>query len=368
MGSDDLRAIARHALLGVVISTSVAGAEPAAAPDAPGAPQAPPEARSPDAGPSVPPPTEPTPAAPPEAPAAEPAAPEAEPAAPAGEMRVADVRRRLFAAGRKARFRRTTLAERQAVDALVPLLLDRARRGDDRVADLMPTARAGRMVVERWAVHGQVYLALLEPTDDTRGAGAYVFRVGERAGPFVLQAPHAYFDLSTGRIAVGMFFGARKGPRAAALFVNTLQRYERGDASPNHRADVCHRPEHLFSLATDRVIEHLPGATVIQLHGFDGESAPEGVDMILSAGVRETPSVGMTATAERVRARFGKGVRLFPTQITVLGGTTNVQGRIAGVRQAGFVHVEMARPLREKLARTPGLRHALARALMGAGR
>jgi len=290
----------------------------------------------------------------------------ADPTAPSADgMTVADVRTRLFAAGREARFARTTLLERAAVDALVPMLLDRARRGEDRVADLQVMARLGRLVIERWAVHGQVYLALLEPEDDARGAGAYVFRVGERAGPFILQAPHAYFDLFTGRIAAGMFFGKRTGPRAAALFVNTLQRYERGEVRWGSRADVCRRPEHLFSLATDRALATMPEATVIQLHGFDEDGVPDGVEMILSGGQRETPSVALQAMADRVRARFGDGVRLFPTQVPVLGGTTNVQGRIAGARRAGFVHVEMAKAVREALSKTPAQRHRLARALMG---
>ncbi len=287
---------------------------------------------------------------------------------PGDGMTVADVRKRLFAAGRKASFARTTLLERAAVDALVPMLVDRARRGEDRVADLQVMARLGRLVVERWAVHGQVYLALLEPEGDARGAGAYVFRVGERAGPFVLQAPHAYFDLYTGRIAVGMFFGARRGPRAAALFVNTLQRYERGEKTWGSRADVCRRPEHLFSLATDRALAALPGATVIQLHGFDEDGVPDGVDMILSNGQRETPSAALQAMADRVRKAFGDGVRLFPSQVAVLGGTTNVQGRIAGARRAGFVHVEMAKALRKSMGKDPKLRHRLARAIMGSRR
>lgn len=284
------------------------------------------------------------------------------------DLTVGDARDRLFAAGRKARYRRTTLIERAAVDALIPVLIDRARRGVERTRDLRLTARLGGLSVETWDVHGARYLALLERADDPRGAGAYVFRVGEKAAPVILQAPHAYFDLGTGRVAAGMFFGSRKGPRARALFVNTLHRYERGEPERSSRADVCRRPDHLFSLATDRALRALPGALVIQLHGFDGESAPDGVDMILSAGVRETPSPALAAIAERVRAEFGDGVRLYPTEVDVLGGTTNVQGRLATAHRAGFVHVEMIKRLRDRLRKEPELRHTLARALYGARR
>ncbi len=294
------------------------------------------------------------------------APPEARPSA-ALDLTVGDARDRLFAAGREARYRRTTLIERAAVDALIPVLIDRAQRGVERTRDLRLTARLGGLSVETWDVHGARYLALLERSDDPRGAGGYVFRVGE-AAPVILQAPHAYFDLGTGRIAAGMFFGSRKGPRARALFVNTLHRYERGEPERSSRADVCHRPDHLFSLATDRALRALPGALVIQLHGFDGERAPDGVDMILSAGVRETPSPALAAIAGRVRAQFGDGVRLYPTEVDVLGGTTNVQGRLATAHRAGFVHVEMIKRLRDRLRKEPKLRHTLARALYGARR
>lgn len=325
-----------------------------------------------------------TPEAPAESPAESPeaapeAAPEAKPAdtpeAPAKpdrslppgieDLTVAEARDRLFVAGRKARFRRATLVERAAIDGLIPVLIDRARRGETRTADLRLTARLAGFVVECWDVHGQRFLVLRERPDDARGAGAYVFRIGEQAAPVILQAPHAYFDVGTGRIAAGMFFGDRRGPRARALFVNTLHRYQRGEPDKRSPADVCHRPDHLFSLATDRALQALPGALVIQLHGFEGEGAPDGVEMILSGGVRETPSPSLAAIADRVRAQFGAGVKLYPTEVDVLGGTTNVQGRLAAAHRSGFVHVEMVKPLRDRLRKDPALRHALARALYG---
>lgn len=297
--------------------------------------------------------------------------PAAEASAPASagdgaRLKVREARRALFDAGREAQFRPTTLIERATAEALIPVLVDRARRGETRVRDLRPLARAARLEVLRWTVGDAQFLVLREVKGAARGAGAYVFRVGPPDGPreLVLQAPHAYFDLYTGRIATGMFFGKREGRRARALFVNTLQRYERGDVDRDSPADVCHRPEHLFSVITDRTLRALGPSTVIQLHGFGQENVPPGVRAIVSAGEDRLPSTELRAIADGVSTLFGRGVRLYPTDIDRLGGTTNVQGRLAALMpDARFVHLELSKGLRERLRKTPRIRHKLARVL-----
>lgn len=286
---------------------------------------------------------------------------------PTPTLTVAGARARLLEEGRRATFRPTTLIERLAVDHIVPALAERAVRGETRVDDLARAAWIARLTVERWTVGADTFLALIEPPGEVRGAGAYVFRVG--AGPriadppVVLQAPHAYFDHGTGRVAVGMFFGARDGPRARALFVNTVQRYRRGEPDPQSPADVCHRPEHLFTRATLRAVEALGGGRIIQLHGFEDAGVSRDVDVILSAGAKTPAPPALGAAAARVRAVFD-GVRLYPDQIDLLGGTTNAQARALAGR-AGFVHVELSPAARAALRRSPPLRHRLAAALIG---
>ncbi|MCA9541774.1 MAG: hypothetical protein KC620_22915, partial [Myxococcales bacterium] len=166
----------------------------------------------------------------------------------------AEAREALLAPGRKAkRFEPSTLIERAAVQTLIPVLAARALAGDRQVADLRALAHGAEFEIDLWHVGEADFLAMHESRP--RGAGAFIFRLGPRdpAGEALLQAPHAYFDLHTGRIAAAMTF-EREGPHPRALMLNTVQRYQRGPPTAESPADVCHRPEHLFSRVTDRTL------------------------------------------------------------------------------------------------------------------
>ncbi|MCA9542388.1 MAG: hypothetical protein KC620_26005, partial [Myxococcales bacterium] len=153
-----------------------------------------------------------------------------------------------------------------------------------------------------------------------------------------------------------------RAPRA--LFVNTAQRYGYGPPVEHSPADVCHRPEHLFNAATWLAARALSPVQVVQLHGFDAESVPEGVMAILSEGRPQPASAALSEQAARLKGAFSGDVRRFPDDITVLGGTTNVQGRLlAGLPGVRFVHVEMSVALRARLRKTAAARNALAEAL-----
>lgn len=276
----------------------------------------------------------------------------------------AAARRALMAPGRTATLRPTTLIERTAVDALVPAIVERARRGEARVDDLAPVAGMAALAVERWVVEGAAFIVLREAAGQERGTGAYVFRVGPVAGPeVVLQAPHAYFDLHTGRIAAAMMFDP-VGPHPRALMLNTVQRYQRQPPTPDSPADVCHRPEHLFSHVTDRALAALGRATVVQLHGFDAAGVPAGTRAIVSEGLDRAPSLRLVALSARIEAALGDGVRVYHRDLTRLGGTTNAQARVVARHAYGwFVHLEMATAAREALRAKRALRRALAAAL-----
>lgn len=296
------------------------------------------------------------------------------PAAPEGPIVTAptspttpqDARRALLGPGRRASWAPTTLMERVVVDALVPVLVDRARRDVSGVDDLGPIARTAAMEVVRWGVAGGEYLVLREASGHERGTGAYVFRVGPLAGPeVILQAPHAYYDENTGRIAVAMMFDP-EGPHPRALFVNTLQRYLRGAPVATSRADVCHRPEHLYGHATDRALAAMGAVGVVQLHGFDAAGVPPGTRVIVSEARAAAPTPRLEALGARLAEVFGEGVRVYHRDLERLGGTTNVQARIvAGHPGAWFAHLEMAPEVRLALRKTRALRRSLATALYG---
>lgn len=239
-----------------------------------------------------------------------------------------------------------------------------------RLADLRPLADAAGYEVEAWEVAGRRYLAARERPERRGGGGALVVRADVPAGPAVLlQAPHAFHDLGTERIALDLFFAAEDAwPRA--LFVNTIHRYLDLDGVKRKRddapADPCHNPGHLLALATAAAIEVLPDVEVLQLHGFDADrdDDPDPPAAIVSGGERP-PSPRARAVAEALRPALARRVALFGDDIDRLGATTNVQGQVARARGAAarFVHIELAAGLRQELRGDPDLLRRFALAL-----
>lgn len=259
-------------------------------------------------------------------------------------------------------------AQREALAELVRRMLAEPPASASALAG--PAEQAG-FTVQGWEVEGQRYLAATEEPGRRGGGGAYVVRVGASAGtPVILQAPHAFHDLGTERVALALLFAGRGWPRA--LFVNTVHRYlgpdgrrHRQAASP---ADPCHSPQHLLAVATAAALDVLPRAEVVQLHGFGEDSEDTAVTVqpqaIVSGGRAALATPRSQVVAERLRGALGVEVALFPTDIGRLGGTTNVQARAILARGAAeFVHIEMSRALREQLRRDPAARERFAAAL-----
>jgi len=234
-------------------------------------------------------------------------------------------------------------------------------------------ARAAGYVVEGWVLGGQRVLVAVEGVK--RGGGAYLVRVGSTS-PVILQAPHAFFDLGTERIALAMFAAEKGWPRA--LFVNTIHRYVGVDGvklvQDNAPADPCHNPEHLFNYATKAALVAVKRAEVVQLHGF-GEG--EGLEFaaIVSAGLpRATERSRAVATA--LRGVLGS-VALYPEDTDKLGAQSNEQKRAMQAIDAmdgpgegtarGFVHVELSAAARQQLRGDEQLRGRVAAALRAPG-
>lgn len=235
---------------------------------------------------------------------------------------------------------------------------------------LRDLAWAAGFELHAWYVDGQRLLAAVEPKARQSGAGAYLVRVatGKEPGrPVILQAPHAFHDLGTERIALAL--ALRGGPWPRALFVNTVHRYldtdgerRRQSAAP---ADPCHNPDHLFAVATAAALDVLPRAEVLQLHGFaDGDEAL-GPAAVISAGDRLAASARTRQVSERLRTALGVEVALFPVDRTRFGATSNAQGRLIRARggPARFVHVELSHELRRRLQKDARALASLADAL-----
>jgi len=283
------------------------------------------------------------------------------PAVTTSTVAVGEVGDRTWRTGAQATFLPTSAVERDTFARVIPEILAAVRgKAADPKAFAAPLAAAG-FTLEVWQVGGKSYWVLLEDPARRRGAGAYLFRLGPpQPEEILLQAPHADYDVGTGDISAQLFFAPPPGNAPRALFLNTIHRYQvtpgQRERRPGSPADVAHNPDHLYAHATEAALTAGP-MLVVQVHGFgtrsdddgDDDDVPAGTTMIVSAG-RETGSTPRSnAVAAALRRRFGDGVRRFPEDVSVLGATTNVQGRAARSRAGDFVHVEIAASLRKQL-------------------
>ena len=98
-----------------------------------------------------------------------------------------------------------------------------------------------------------------------RGGGIYIRRCGAQTVPLVLQAPHGYFDLHTGRLARQLF----RDTGARWVMLNSLQRYKsrKGEtpADAYHPADAAHNNRLFFQAVTKGILEASPALLFAQL-------------------------------------------------------------------------------------------------------
>ena len=251
-------------------------------------------------------------------------------------------------------FQPTTLEERLVFSALVPGLLEAARAGRVPPAPLVRLARTVGFEVVTWTQGEDTLWVLREQAARRRGAGAYLFRTG-RATEDVVQAPHAYFDRGTGPLALTVFACAPEGHRPRVFMTNTAHRYRshRGElrTDAEHPADVAHNPEHLFQHVTDLLARNLPRLRVFQVHGFGEEDVAEreGLAAVISPGSRAR-SPWVRQVALRLGPLLGTGVRVYPDETQILGGTTNAQARLLQAYPgARFIHLELSAGTRRAL-------------------
>lgn len=179
---------------------------------------------------------------------------------------------------------------------------------------------------------------------DNRGAGWSMWRCGA-ADEVLVQAPHAFFDLQTGTIVRRAFL---HGTARGATF-NTVHRYRaHPDEVPEdelHPADSTRQPASMLHTVALAWMSHRPQLRAMQLHGFGAGTAP--TDAVLSTGSAEVPPRRAQDTLAEVldvkAAAYGDDLKR-------LGARTNVLGRALARTPGRFLHVELARDLRRRLA------------------
>jgi hypothetical protein len=258
--------------------------------------------------------------------------------------------------------------QREALEQLVLMLLEHAESGRlERRERRRARVLADYARVELHAIEvGEVRLWMVaEPADGVRGAGAYLIRLGP-AQPLLISAPHTFHDQGTGDLGLALLLEPNSQP-ARALFVNTVHRYRQLDGRKieldHNPADSAHVEDHPLASTTRRALERL-SLSLIQLHGYGRTPGADEPAAILSSG-RTTSSTyvrDITRSLRRDLPEFEFGI--FGVDVDHLGGTTNRQARAAHELGRCFVHLELARELRDRLLAEPELRERLARALL----
>jgi hypothetical protein len=272
--------------------------------------------------------------------------------------------------------------QQAALDELVTALLGHARRG--RMSKRQRRHVTNLAIVAGLELHtvaldhdGRVEMLwmLIEPLDNRRGRGSYLFRLGpidtdDSSTEYLLQAPHSRHDKHTGNIALSLFAEADTRP-ARALFVNSVHRYAQADGTRGKRepvranpADPTHRQDHPLARATARVLQ-AHDLAIVQLHGFERDEQANDPEIIVSSG-RVQPTTADSGTVVRLREQFPDiSIAQFGIDIDRLGATTNVQGEAARTAHRCFVHVEAGEAVREQLRSDRDARRRFAAALFG---
>jgi hypothetical protein len=197
------------------------------------------------------------------------------------------------------------------------------------------------------------------------GRGLLIVRFGPDARPVVLQAPHSFFDIGTGQLAAEIM--ARSDVRV--LQVNTRHRNtvpaESGQPPPT---DLAHRTDSWFHALTLGILDGLERPLLVQLHGFGRQTIEDpAVDAVASCGATDNTAV-LNALAGALASGLPQlGVARYPDEISVLGGTSNVQGRaLIGRTDAAFLHLELSPEARKQVLDSTEAQDALRAAIVEA--
>lgn len=259
-----------------------------------------------------------------------------------------------------ARWRSPTEAERIAWSQALPGVVAAAPTCAPGLLDALaaPLAAAGYALGHHtWP--GGAALVLTETSP--HGAGLLVLRCGDLP-ELVVQAPHGLYDLDTDTIA---FAAVALGEVRGGMW-NTVHRYRATpDERPEdrvHPADVCHQATSTFQTATLAWALAEPEVRFVQLHGFDARRNDAAA--VLSTGRPDRPPKALREPLAVALALAPTDVEVYGVDASDLGGTRNVQAlALASSAAPRFLHVELARGLRERLAKDADLAVAVVRTI-----
>jgi len=205
------------------------------------------------------------------------------------------------------------------------------------------------------------FLVLREFGSDTNkydGKGFFVFAT-DRESATVLQAPHSFYDIETGIIALELI--TKNNFRAAAWNTAPAKPPVHSPLSPDSHAP----PARGYMLAFTRALLSIEtNSHVVQLHSFEKNrtytSNASHADIILSGyGEQSSQSIGWLGRC--LKKELDYKVRIFPFEVQEMGAGEKISGAnysaVGELMQAedsqGFVHLAMSGMFREELRSYP---------------
>ncbi len=208
---------------------------------------------------------------------------------------------------------------------------------------------------------GSIFWVVREKYPVFRGSGIYICRC-HQASRLIIQAPHSYHDIHTGRIARVLFREAK----ARWLFLNTFQRY-RASAHPEdpnafHPADCAHNPHLFFQAATLGLMQSSDANDVlfVQIHGFDASERTPGA-VLTDGHSRSSKWSSLLKSAWKIHS---SKIRIYSKDTREFGGTSNVQAVAVNNRSGRFIQIEMDLDMRKLLRNHAQSIRKLAKALV----
>ncbi|MBP2327831.1 hypothetical protein JOF56_008216 [Kibdelosporangium banguiense] len=258
----------------------------------------------------------------------------------------ADVQRFALGMSTESGYTQPTPAQRAAIGDGVRRVLDgRPREAEDVLAPVGYTIRRLADTATQRA-----FYEISDRAAVTRGWGRILVDIDPKVH-LGIEIPHPKADLDSESLGTGLF---RKVPGSVLVVAGAHRR-------SGEQADMAHTTDSVFQTVHELLIQRkLP---VVQLHGYQNESAPDS-DVVVSAGP-ELHSAYVDRIAQRLESAGLSVCRPWVTGCPGLEGTTNVQARFAVARGGDFVHVEVSRDIRDTPESRDRVVSALARQAVG---
>jgi hypothetical protein len=195
---------------------------------------------------------------------------------------------------------------------------------------------------------------LKENTPVQRGWGTYIVNPSSQS-TVTFEIPHPLWDTYSWRLGLNAYLACN----AKWYILAGTHRYANTDSS----SDMAHVTQSIFHTAHKLIAP--PYA--VQIHGFDG-SSPQYTgypDAVISGGTLYPTAIFYTLRDQYIQKGFTAGVFSYSTysQLSLLGATTNVQGKWSNNNGRVFIHIEHDQPLRFDTLNSRKVINALAGAL-----